>query len=117
VVANAHVPSFVAFVAFLCATNGLLATEVAAQTMTLISADANGTPANAESWRPSISGDGRYVAFESTATSLAVFDKDVRRTVGITGDAYVTSQMGAVLTGDPRDVALRTALYAALQKS
>ena len=30
------------------------------------------------------------------------------------GYAYVTSQMGTVLTGDPRDVALRNALYAAI---
>jgi CubicO group peptidase (beta-lactamase class C family) len=30
------------------------------------------------------------------------------------GYGYVTSQMGTVLTGDPRDVALRKALYAAL---
>jgi CubicO group peptidase (beta-lactamase class C family) len=29
------------------------------------------------------------------------------------GYAYVTSQMGTTLTGDPRDVALRDALYAA----
>jgi CubicO group peptidase (beta-lactamase class C family) len=34
-------------------------------------------------------------------------------TAGI-GYAYVTSQMGTSLTGDPRDVALRDALYAAL---
>jgi CubicO group peptidase (beta-lactamase class C family) len=34
-------------------------------------------------------------------------------TAGI-GYAYVTSQMGTVLTGDPRDVAVRKALYAAL---
>ena len=27
------------------------------------------------------------------------------------GYAYVTSQMGATLTGDPRDLALREALY------
>ena len=33
------------------------------------------------------------------------------------GYAYVTSQMGTVLTGDPRDVALREALYAALRAS
>ena len=33
--------------------------------------------------------------------------------VGV-GYAYVTSQMGTSLTGDPRDVALRDALYAAL---
>ena len=30
------------------------------------------------------------------------------------GYGYVTSQMGTILTGDPRDVALREALYAAL---
>jgi CubicO group peptidase (beta-lactamase class C family) len=30
------------------------------------------------------------------------------------GYAYVTSQMGTTLTGDPRDVALRTALYSAI---
>jgi CubicO group peptidase (beta-lactamase class C family) len=35
-------------------------------------------------------------------------------TAGI-GYAYVTSQMGTSLTGDPRDVALRDALYAALR--
>ena len=32
------------------------------------------------------------------------------------GYAYVTSQMGTALTGDPRDVALRDALYAAVGK-
>jgi CubicO group peptidase (beta-lactamase class C family) len=32
------------------------------------------------------------------------------------GYAYVTSQMGARFTGDPRDVALRKALYSALGK-
>ena len=30
---------------------------------------------------------------------------------------YVTSQMGTALTGDPRDVALREALYSALEES
>ena len=33
------------------------------------------------------------------------------------GYAYVTSQMGTRLTGDPRDLALRGALYAALSIS
>jgi hypothetical protein len=33
------------------------------------------------------------------------------------GYAYVTSQMGTTLTGDPREVALRDALYSALRKS
>jgi CubicO group peptidase (beta-lactamase class C family) len=32
------------------------------------------------------------------------------------GYAYVTSQMGTTLAGDPRDVALSQALYAALRK-
>ncbi len=32
------------------------------------------------------------------------------------GYGYVTSQMGTALTGDPRDVALRNALYAVLKK-
>jgi CubicO group peptidase (beta-lactamase class C family) len=36
--------------------------------------------------------------------------------VGV-GYAYVTSQMGTALTGDPRDVALREALHSALEKS
>jgi len=31
------------------------------------------------------------------------------------GYGYVTSRMGTYLTGDPRDVALRDALYAALR--
>jgi hypothetical protein len=30
------------------------------------------------------------------------------------GYGYVTSQMGTTLTGDPRDVALRDAIYAAV---
>jgi CubicO group peptidase (beta-lactamase class C family) len=33
------------------------------------------------------------------------------------GYAYVTSQMGTVLTGDPRDVAVRNALYSAIPAS
>jgi CubicO group peptidase (beta-lactamase class C family) len=37
-------------------------------------------------------------------------------TAGI-GYAYVTSQMGTRLTGDPRDLALRGALYSALSIS
>ena len=33
------------------------------------------------------------------------------------GYAYVTSQMGTTLSGDPRDVALRTALYSSIEAS
>ena len=32
------------------------------------------------------------------------------------GYAYVTSRMGTTLTGDPRDVALRNALYSVLPR-
>jgi CubicO group peptidase (beta-lactamase class C family) len=37
-------------------------------------------------------------------------------TAGV-GYAYVTSQMGTRLTGDPRDIALRDALYSAIRAS
>jgi CubicO group peptidase (beta-lactamase class C family) len=33
------------------------------------------------------------------------------------GYAYVTSQMGTVLTGDPRDLALRNAVYATISSA
>ena len=33
------------------------------------------------------------------------------------GYGYVTSQMGTTFTGDPRDIALRDAIYTALRKS
>jgi hypothetical protein len=35
-------------------------------------------------------------------------------TAGV-GYAYVTNQMGTYLTGDPRDLALRDAIYAAIK--
>jgi CubicO group peptidase (beta-lactamase class C family) len=44
--------------------------------------------------------------------SLGFADPDAR-----IGYAYVTSQMGTTLTGDPRDVALRRALYAVIPNS
>ena len=44
--------------------------------------------------------------------SLGFADPDDR-----VGYAYVTSQMGTSLTGDPRDVALRDAVYSSLQAS
>jgi CubicO group peptidase (beta-lactamase class C family) len=33
------------------------------------------------------------------------------------GYAYVTNQMGATLTGDPRDLALRNAVYSIIQRA
>lgn len=54
-------------------------------------------------------GSGRSFGSPGSGGSLGFADPDA----GI-GYGYVTSQMGATLTGDPRDVALRNALYAAL---
>ena len=55
-------------------------------------------------------GSARSFGSPGAGGSLGFADPDA----GI-GYAYVTSQMGTSLTGDPRDVALRDALYAALQ--
>ena len=57
-------------------------------------------------------GSARSFGSPGSGGSLGFADPEV----GI-GYAYVTSQMGTVLTGDPRDVALRKALYSALQIS
>jgi CubicO group peptidase (beta-lactamase class C family) len=54
-------------------------------------------------------GSARSFGSPGAGGSLGFADPDA----GI-GYAYVTSQMGTALTGDPRDVALRDALYAAL---
>ena len=57
-------------------------------------------------------GSARSFGSPGAGGSLGFADPDA----GI-GYAYVTSQMGTSLTGDPRDVALRDALYAALGTS
>ena len=54
-------------------------------------------------------GGSRSYGAPGAGGSLGFADPDA----GI-GYAYVTSQMGARLTGDPRDIALRDALYSAL---
>ena len=54
-------------------------------------------------------GSARSFGSPGSGGSLGFADPDA----GV-GYAYVTSQMGTHLTGDPRDVALRDALYAAL---
>jgi CubicO group peptidase (beta-lactamase class C family) len=53
-------------------------------------------------------GSARSFGSPGAGGSLGFADPDA----GI-GYAYVTSQIGTALTGDPRDVALREALYAA----
>jgi CubicO group peptidase (beta-lactamase class C family) len=62
-----------------------------------------------ENWR---FGGPRSFGSPGTGGALGFADPDA----GL-GYAYVTSQMGTTFTGDPRDVALRDALYAALGTS
>jgi CubicO group peptidase (beta-lactamase class C family) len=62
-----------------------------------------------ENWR---FGGARSFGSPGTGGALGFADPDA----GL-GYAYVTSQMGTTFTGDPRDVALRDALYAALRTS
>ncbi len=57
-------------------------------------------------------GGARSFGSPGAGGSLGFADPEV----GV-GYAYVTSQMGTALTGDPRDVALREALYSALKIS
>lgn len=56
-------------------------------------------------------GSARSFGSPGSGGALGFADPDV----GL-GYAYVTSQMGTELTGDPRDLALREALYAALRQ-
>jgi hypothetical protein len=55
-------------------------------------------------------GSSRSFGSPGSGGSLGFADPEV-----CVGYGYVTSQMGTALTGDPRDVALREALDAALQ--
>ncbi|MBI1852352.1 MAG: PD40 domain-containing protein [Planctomycetes bacterium] len=77
-----------------------------AQTIARASIDSNGVEANAPSFAPTISDDGRFVAFSSAASNLApadhngsddVFVRD--RLVGVTG------LVSATPTGEPGDAA------------
>ncbi len=62
-----------------------------------------------ENWR---FGGARSFGSPGTGGALGFADPDS----GV-GYAYVTSRMGTTFTGDPRDVALRQALYAAIADS
>jgi CubicO group peptidase (beta-lactamase class C family) len=62
---------------------------------------------SSDTWR---FGGARSFGSPGTGGALGFADPDA----GI-GYGYVTSRMGTVFTGDPRDVALRDALYAALR--
>src|SRR5258708_3372263 len=51
-----------------------LCSVAVAQTTTRVNVDSAGAQANADSYRPSISGDGRFVAFQSGASNLVPGD-------------------------------------------
>jgi hypothetical protein len=74
------------------------------------------------SWRVPgvIAGALTGVALGVAAAALMPVRRDgtgrIVTTAGV-GYAYVTSQMGTRLTGDPRDIALRDALYSAIRAS
>ena len=89
-----------------------------------VSVSTSGEQANSASYNSSISGDGRYVAFESTATNLVpgtagfvpgttqdiyVYDLKTRRTelvsVGLDGNPTGAISAGAAISGDGRFVA------------
>ena len=65
----------------------------AAQTFTRVSIGPGGTQPNGRSASPSISADGRFVAFESTATNL------------VAGDANDASDIFGTRSADGHDVA------------
>ena len=76
-------------------------------TFELISVSSAGDPGNQNSQRPSISGDGRYVAFQSDATNLVPSDTNgdmdifVRdRELGVTSRVSVTSLNAQTTGGD-----------------
>lgn len=78
-------------------------------TISLVSADSAGHPGNAQSYRPHISGNGRYVVFESSANNLIANDGnqrvDVFRHDRITGETLrisVTAD-GSEANGDSFD--------------
>ncbi len=50
------------------------ALTAAASTVIRVSVATDGTQANQHSWQPAVSGDGRYVAFDSSATNLVAGD-------------------------------------------
>jgi Tol biopolymer transport system component len=58
----------------------------------LVSVDSTGAQANGESLSPSISADGRFVAFESRATNLVPGDSNASR------DVFVRDRQGGVTT-------------------
>jgi Tol biopolymer transport system component len=70
----------------------------------LVSRDSAGVKGNGHSYNPSISADGRYVAFESDASNLVAGDTNVKRDIFVrdrnTGTTYRVSRDSAGAEGD-----------------
>ena len=84
---------------------GVMAVQAAPGDITRVSVDSSGTQANDWSRRTTISGDGRYVAFESDASNLVSGDTNGAGDIFVhdrqTG-ATTRKQSGSMpLTGDP----------------
>ncbi len=75
-------------------------------TTTRVSVATDGTQANGGSFLPSVSGDGRFVAFQSDATNLVADDTNGRRDVFVRDRTAATTTLvsiapgGGPLTGD-----------------
>jgi Tol biopolymer transport system component len=70
-----------------------------AGTTTLVSVDLTGVPAELESWSPSISGDGRFVAFHSGASDLVPGDTEGYWDVFVRDLVAGTTRRVSVATG------------------
>jgi Ca2+-binding RTX toxin-like protein len=97
--------------------------DIVTGAIALVSTDAGGNRGNNASTRPSISADGRYVAFSSNATNLVVGDtgiediyvKDMltgaieRVSVNEAGQSGNAASSGPAISGDGRTVAFMSA--------
>jgi Tol biopolymer transport system component len=88
-------------------TNGVqdvFVRDLVSGTTTLVSADATGGPANGSSLSPRISGDGRFVAFESFARDLGGGEDGVFADVFVRDlDTATTTLVSAAADGGPTD--------------
>lgn len=68
-------------------------------TLELVSAASDGTQADAESYDPHLSADGRFVVFESDATTLVAADTNGARDIFVHDRAAGTTERVSVATG------------------
>ena len=110
------------WVAFASTTNNLIAgdtnnrqdiflRDVTGNTTVRVSVGLSGTQANGDSSEPVVSGDGRYVAFSSTASNLSLDDTDVDSDVFVydtqTGQTKLVSKPP---TGQPNGISTQPSI-------